>query len=232
LPHMMPIIDVQEIDENHESGTITVTILPEDSILYYTINGERYESSTILTDLVGGTFNMVFYNRLGCSEEEIVRLCAYEIFQRWNDVVSLKNKDQRGGGEFIAYQWYLNGEPIEGATKSYYYKDDGFDGTEVFFCLVTLPDGTQEESCTFIPTYHPDPNKVSVNPTSVPSNATLSVTAPDAADVTIYTTMGVPVQAMRMEEGTSTMRAPANKGVYMVTIRMAERTVTERIIVE
>lgn len=232
MPHMMPSIDVQEIDESHESGTITVTLLPEDSILYYTINGERYETSTTLTDLVGGTFNMVFYNRLGCTEEEVVRLCAYEIFQRWNDVVSLKNKDERGGGEFIAYQWVVNGDTIEGANKSYYYKHGGFDGTEMLYCIVTLPDGTREESCWFNPTHYSIDDDVTVYPTSAPSNASLNITVPEAAEVTIYTTMGLTVQTMEIDKGTSTMRAPSAKGVYMVAIRMAERTVTERIVIE
>lgn len=232
LPHMMPMVDVQEIDETHESGSIKVTILPEDSILYYTINGERYETSTELTGLEGGTFNMVFYNRIGCTVEEVVQMCVYEIFQRWNDVVSLKNKDQRGGGEFIAYQWFMNGEPIEGANRSYYYKHDGFDGTEVFYCLVTLPDGSQEESCTFTPTYYPIEEDVTVYPSNVQGNATVNITVPEAAEVTVYTTMGVTMQTLHVEKGTSTMRAPANKGVYLVSIRMAERILTERIVVE
>lgn len=232
LPHMMPSIDVQEIDESHDKGSISITLLPEDSITYYTINGTRYESSTVLSDLIGGKFEMVFYNRLGCTEEEVIELCAYKIFQRWNDVVSLMNKDQIGGGEFTAYQWYMNGEPIEGANRSYYYKHDGFDGTEVFYCLVTLPDGTQEESCTFIPTYYPVEESVSVSPSGVKSNAPVNITVPEAADVTVYTTMGLVVQTLHVEQGTSVMQAPAAKGVYLVTLRMAERTVTERIVVE
>lgn len=231
LPHMMPDINVQEIDETHDAGSISITIDPADSIAYYTINGVRYETSTVLSDLVGGTYYMTFYNRLGCTEEEVVRMCAYEIFQRWNDVVSLKNKDQRGGGEFIAYQWYLNGEPIEGATRSYYYKHDGFDGSEVLFCLVTLPDGTQEESCSFIPTYYPV-EQAKVYPSNVSSNAMLNISVPAEAEVTIYTTMGLPVQTLFVQEGASTMQAPANKGVYLVSIKMPERTVTERIVVE
>lgn len=232
LPHMRPEVDVQNIDETHDYGSITVTIHPEDSILYYTINGDRYETSTELTGLEGGTFSMVFYNRLGCTVEEVVDMCVYEIFQRWNDVVSLKNKNERGGGEFIAYQWFMNGELIEGANRSYYYKHDGFDGTEVFFCLVTLPDGSQEESCTFTPTYYPIEEDVTVYPSNVQGNATVNVVVPEAAEVTVYTTMGVTMQTLHVEKGTTSMRAPANKGVYLVSIRMAERILTERIVVE
>lgn len=232
MPHMLPSVDVQEIDEEHESGSITITIYPEDSITHYTVNGTDYTGSTVLKDLVGGTFYITFYNRLGCTEEEVVRLCAYEIFQRWNEVVSLKNKNERGGGEFIAYQWYNHDEPIEGATKSYYYKDGGFDGTEVLYCLVTLPDGTQEQSCTFIPTVYEVEETVSLSPTAVESNAPISVTVPSEAVVTIYSLMGVPVQTMRVEKGKSEMRAPAEKGVYPVRIQLTDRVVTTMIVVD
>ena len=97
---------------------------------------------------------------------------------------------------------------------------------------ITLPDGTQEESCTFIPTYYPVEESVSVSPSGVKSNAPVNITVPEAADVTVYTTMGLVVQTLHVEQGTSVMQAPAAKGVYLVTLRMAERTVTERIVVE
>ena len=232
MPHMMPSIDVQEIDEEHASGSITITIYPEDSVSYYTINGVKYTESTVLTGLVGGTFNITFYNRLDCTEEEVVRMCAYEVFQRWNDVVSLKNKDEIGGGEFIAYQWYNHDEPIEGATRSYYYKHGGFDGTELLYCLVTLPDSTQEQSCTFIPTVYDEEGNVKVSPTSMPAAAPMNVTVPEDATVTVYTSMGLPLITANLTKGTTTMRAPQQKGVYLVAITLDSGIYTERIVVE
>lgn len=232
MPHMLPSIDVQEIDEEHESGSITITLFPEDSITYYMINNTRYETSTELTGLIGGTFYITFYNRIGCTEEEVIRMCAYEVFQRWNDVVSLKNKNERGGGEFIAYQWYDHGEPIEGATRSYYYKHGGFDGTELLFCLVTLPDSTQEESCTFIPMHYDIEGEASVSPTSLPASAPMYITVPAEASVTLYTTMGLPVMSANLPKGTTQVRAPQTRGVYLVSITMDSGIVTERIVVE
>lgn len=236
MPHMMPAIDVQEIDEEHDAGSITVTIDERDSIAYYTIaiNGEEYKvtGDTVLSDLVGGTFYMTFYNRIGCTYAEEIRLCAYEVFQRWNDVVSLKNKNERGGGEFIAYQWFDHDEPIEGATRSYYCKAGGFDGTELLYCLVTLPDSTQEQSCTFIPTHYDVEEDVTVSPTSMPASAPLYVTVPGYASVTIYTTMGLPVMSANLQKGTTQMKAPQTRGVYLVTVTTDSGIVTERIVVD
>lgn len=232
MPHMLPSIDVQEIDEEHESGSITITLFPEDSITYYMINNTRYETSTELTGLIGGTFYITFYNRIGCTEEEVIRMCAYEVFQRWNDVVSLKNKNERGGGEFIAYQWFNHDEPIEGATRSYYYKHGGFDGTELLYCLVTLPDSTQEQSCTFIPMHYDIEGEASVSPTSMPASAPMYITVPAEASVTLYTTMGLPVMSANLPKGTTQVRAPQTRGVYLVSITMDSGIVTERIVVE
>ena len=236
MPHMMYVVDVQEIDEEHESGSIAISYDPRDSIDYYTItyNGitTRYEAETELTNLIGGTFYITFYNRLGCTEEDVVRMCAYEVFQRWNDVVSLKNKDERGGGEFIAYQWYNHDEPIEGATRSYYYKHGGFDGSELFYCMVQLPDSSWEQSCSYIPTVYDEEGNVKVSPTNMPASAPLYVTVPAEASVTIYTAMGLPVMTTTLQQGTSTLRAPQQKGIYLVTVTMDSGIVTERIVVD
>ena len=46
------------------------------------------------------------------------------IQQRWDDVLGILNADYNSGYDFREFQWYHNGEAIEGATDSYYYAAD------------------------------------------------------------------------------------------------------------
>ena len=36
------------------------------------------------------------------------------IVQRWGDVLAVTNEDYNGGYQFVAFQWYKNGQIIEG----------------------------------------------------------------------------------------------------------------------
>ena len=46
------------------------------------------------------------------------------IQQRWDDVLGILNADHNGGYNFTSFQWYRNGQAIEGATEPYYYTKD------------------------------------------------------------------------------------------------------------
>ena len=64
----------------------------------------------------------------GKGEESIIVDLLYSnevIAQRWGDVLAVKNEDYNGGYQFVAFQWYKNGNPIEGATSSICYLSEG-----------------------------------------------------------------------------------------------------------
>lgn len=69
--------------------------------------------------------------------------------QKWEDVLVVFNKENNGGYEFIAYQWMLNGMPIEGATGVYYYvgPDEVLQQGGVYSVLLTTKDGQTIQSC-------------------------------------------------------------------------------------
>ncbi len=73
------------------------------------------------------------------------------IFQRWGDVLSLYGTDYNGGYTFEGFQWLRDGQPIEGATRSYYYEDGGLDMDAEYQVQVTLPDGVKLYTCAFTP---------------------------------------------------------------------------------
>ena len=49
--------------------------------------------------------------------------------QRWDDVLVVNNNPATNGGHtYISYQWYKNGQPIEGATNQFYQEIGGVNG--------------------------------------------------------------------------------------------------------
>ncbi len=82
-----------------------------------------------------------------------------DMFRKWNDVVFVPNIDE--ANPYISYQWYLEGEPIEGATAQYYRFSAEQLNKEVYATMV-CQDGTEKYTC---------PTRVSAVPaaTSQPS---------------------------------------------------------------
>lgn len=75
------------------------------------------------------------------------------IVQRWDDILSVTNADWNGGYEFSAYQWYKNGNPLEGQTHSYLYlPEEKLDVTAEYSVLLTrADDGKSVMTCSYIP---------------------------------------------------------------------------------
>ena len=76
----------------------------------------------------------------GDSEKDIPMQVLYPkdiLAQRWGDVLAVKNEDYNGGYEFVAFQWYKNGQPIIGATSSICYIPEGLDLSAEYAVLLT-----------------------------------------------------------------------------------------------
>lgn len=71
------------------------------------------------------------------------------VHRKGNDVVFVDNSgnNEESGLTFVTYQWYRNGEPIEGGTGQYYYEDNGLDG--FYYVVMTVSDGTVYHSCEY-----------------------------------------------------------------------------------
>ncbi|MGN0186474.1 MAG: hypothetical protein ACI392_01840 [Paludibacteraceae bacterium] len=69
--------------------------------------------------------------------------CDTLIYRKWTDFLFVSNKDKG----YVAYQWYLNGNAIDGATGQYYRIPDTSNITNTYYVEVTTPDGTVIESC-------------------------------------------------------------------------------------
>lgn len=231
LPEMMPIIEAQEADSTHPYGYIHITISEYSNVSRFTINGTEYTESVALDSLRGGIYTMNFYNDFGCSTSEEIRMCRYMIFQRWNDVISLMNAKHEGGGTFTGYQWYENGEPIAGANKSYYNKIGGLSENDYYTCLVTLPDGTQEMSCVFVPTITQE-GQISLSPSYIRSGQNVVVFVPQKAQVRGYNTMGLPIFTTDIPAGESTLPLSMEHGMYILVVSTPAGDKPFRVIVE
>ena len=228
----MPIIEAQEADSTHLYGYIHITISDYSNVSRFTINGTEYTESVELDSLRGGIYTMHFYNDYGCTISEEIRMCRYMIFQRWNDVISLMNENYEGGGVFTAYQWYENGLPIEGATRSYYHKVGGFSVNDYYTCLVTLPDGTQEMSCVFVPAVYSPEEQISVSPSFVQSGQNVVVRVPAKAQVHGYNTMGIPVFTAEAEEGENMLPLSMERGMYIIVVTVNNGDKVFKVVVE
>ena len=68
---------------------------------------------------------------------------------KFNDVMAVYQKGHGGntGYEFTAYQWYVNGSAVEGATESVYYHGKSFSVGDEVWVELTTPDGMTLRSC-------------------------------------------------------------------------------------
>ena len=136
------------------------------------------------------------------------------IVQRWNDVLAIRNADYNGGYIFTDVQWYLNGAPIEGATKFNYYAGDHAQlqmGSE-YKALLTRNDGVQLYTCSFIPAAVAP--EVKDMPTLVPIGAQIAVSG--AGTASWYDLAGRKHTAQSYNN--STITAPLTAGYYLLEL--------------
>lgn len=75
------------------------------------------------------------------------------VHRKWNDVVFVDSSDKNcepdcdGDLQFTAYQWYKDGERVEGATGQYYHETGGLNG--FYQVEMTGSDGTVYRSCVY-----------------------------------------------------------------------------------
>lgn len=65
------------------------------------------------------------------------------IYRKWDDFLFVDNAD----GACFTYQWYVNGQPIEGATEQYYRILGEVNDTDDYYCIVNAGTDTEVELC-------------------------------------------------------------------------------------
>ena len=162
---IVPTVSVTQMSETELEASVTVG---GTGWSQYSINGQgAYDADYVFRTDVPGTYEYRFMvDGSDCDSVVAVQIlptCLRNlIYQRWNDVLSLKNMatqmaETGHAVDMVAFQWVCNDEEIPGATDSYYYAPDGLIAGATYTCRVVLADGTEDETCPFVPQINPQP---------------------------------------------------------------------------
>jgi hypothetical protein len=139
--------------------------------------------------------------------------------QKWNDVIALHNKANNPYGyEYLAYQWYKNGQILLGKNGSYLYlTDDVLRSTDRYSVLLTLTDGTQFMTCDFVP----DDRTAALSfPTFVNAGQMLVFNNVEQTyNVSIRAINGYIWSGQTLSPNNTTIAMPALQGMYILNLQ-------------
>jgi len=94
------------------------------------------------------------------------------IRQHWSDVIIFDNTS----GNFVQWQWYKNGEAVQGATDPYYSEPSALQGQ--YYVIATTASGQQIQTCALTLTGDSAaPAGIQVHPNPVKAGAAINVTS-------------------------------------------------------
>ncbi len=137
--------------------------------------------------------------------------------QKWNDVIALFNEDNNPDNlSYIDYQWYKNGQMLEGETKSYLYVANGqLDPTSAYSVRLTQNDGTVFYTCDFYPEIKMDIRSV---PTVMEPLQKISLTGFKQGVAVLWDVHGLLYSKQQISGNAESFQAPAEKGFYVLDI--------------
>ena len=188
----------------------TIVPMPMDgqvSIVYEDIRAGVYDTKIV------GYFcrNKVFESKTSMT----FRYPSSVLEQRWDDVICVLTSGYNGGYDFVAFQWYKNGQPIEG-ENNYYLTQPLEDGAE-YSVLLTESDSTQLMSCPLMIGIKED-SEVTVEPTLITNKQLVRCVVPDAATIYVYDMTGQIVRNDMLLQGETYIQMPYLPGIYMVKV--------------
>jgi hypothetical protein len=140
--------------------------------------------------------------------EMTVNYPASIITQRWNDILGVMNEQYNGGYSFTAFQWYKNGTPMAGETRSYIYSENEFSTADTYNVLLTNSAGKKIFTCGFSPEYLTE----SSVQTLVKSLQTITLNASGTAS--FYDITGILYSVQKITD--NQIVAPEKRGIYIL----------------
>ncbi len=186
----------------------TIVPMPMDgylSIPYANIRAGKYEA------ILAGYFyqRVVFFENIS-----LTFLYPTSVLeQRWNDVVAVLAKDYNGGYEFVAFQWYKDGQILAGETRSYF--SEPFEMGSEYSALLTEADGTQLMTCPLIIEKHTD---ITLYPTIVATAQQIHCNVSLEGQLYLYDSTGKLYMHHSLNQGDNYISAPNVAGIYMAKI--------------
>ena len=159
------------------------------------------------------------------------------IHRKGNNVLFVDNSGKAEGEPltFVSYQWFLNGEPIEGATGQAYYEYNGLNG--LYSVDMTTADGTVYHSCQYdmrpLALDNIGDGSLQLYPIPVTASGQVQVNSTKEGTLYLYNLQGVCCGAYTVTAGTNVITAPAAEGMYLVRlITSRNESVTRKMIVQ
>ena len=161
------------------------------------------------------------------------------ITQRWNDFLSVRKTAYDYYGGFHDYQWYQDGQLLEGQTTSQLYLPDGkLQKNSVYRVEFTRDsDNVRVSTCDFSPDdQQPDTvTIITITPTLLSSQHKMPVHVhtSEACSVSVYYQSGRLVGQWAIKEGDNPLYLPDTKGLYLLRVAFdSGKTEIRKIIVE
>lgn len=223
------------------SGTLTTYQVSSPSVSAFTVDTLRPADGVLQFPFPEGIapgdypLTLAFHNAdCGRFDHDMTLKVRYPrpvVTQRWNDVLSITNRNTHGGDyDFVACQWYRDGEPISGATGFNLYVEEGLASASEYSALLTSTTGSMIFTCAHSPV---DNSSAVDEPTVTFADGNIQVSnIPSAAQVEIWNAAGMLMMRFSIEaDQIESVDLP--QGVYLVRVVSADGFVsTEKIVVD
>lgn len=148
------------------------------------------------------------------------------VAQRGNDILAVYNENyNETSSKFSSFQWYRNGEPIEGETNSYINLDGNYDFENEYYVCMTNEQGQTMCSCPtkFVNqgdniSLNPD-TTISIKGTYIDAGGSLYVTTKEEGEYTWYDSTGKKINSGTIPAGGCLIAVPDKKGVCLLNIK-------------
>lgn len=137
---------------------------------------------------------------------------------RWDDVICVLTSAYNGGYDFVAFQWYKNGQPLIGETG--YYLNHPLEEDAEYTVLLTQADSTQLMSCPIL--LEKEEPEISVEPTLVKQRQPVRCHVPENAMVYLYDALGRMMMQESVAHGETYLTMPGVHGVYLMKVVMQD----------
>jgi hypothetical protein len=146
---------------------------------------------------------------------------------KFGNLITVLNAENNGGYEFIeeTYQWYKNGEILEGETKSYFYLPEGesFVAGDCYHLVVKRQDdGVELPTCEICPSAQTPVDNIyfaespSLVSTMFTSGEKVYFENFESGIVNIYTVAGQLLSSQKVYSGNMDVFVPTEAGVYIL----------------
>ena len=132
------------------------------------------------------------------------------------------------GSKFVSFQWYRNGEPLEGETNSYLNLQGQFDYESEFYVCMKTAEGDSLCSC---PTKFVEQStisvagdeQISISSTTLDAGGDLYITTKEEGTYNWYDATGKLLTSGKLPVGGAIITAPDKKGLSLLSIKAEDK---------